>query len=160
MQPTFYSDRAQFTVTFPNLIRIWKEEHPDIEINYVEDTSGTQDVPQGVPQDVPQGVPQDVPQGVPQDVPQGVPQDVPQGVPQDVPQDKELDAWIEEQVATYPKITTEELAKMSGKTSKTIKRHILKMPHIRFIGSGYSGYWEVGEKESDHDRKANKRTKR
>ena len=132
MQPTFYSDRAQFTVTFPNLIRIWKEEHPDIEINYVEDTSGTQDVPQGVPQDVPQGV----------------------------PQDKELDAWIEEQVATYPKITTEELAKMSGKTSKTIKRHILKMPHIRFIGSGYSGYWEVGEKESDHDRKANKRTKR
>lgn len=124
MQPTFYSDRAQFTVTFPNLIRIWKEEHPDIEINYVEDTSGTQDVPQGVPQD------------------------------------KELDAWIEEQVATYPKITTEELAKMSGKTSKTIKRHILKMPHIRFIGSGYSGYWEVGEKESDHDRKANKRTKR
>ncbi|WP_317339698.1 hypothetical protein [Phocaeicola coprocola] len=136
MQPTFYSDRAQFTVTFPNLIRIWKEEHPDIEINYVEDTSGTQDVPQGVPQDVPQGV------------------------PQDVPQDKELDAWIEEQVATYPKITTEELAKMSGKTSKTIKRHILKMPHIRFIGSGYSGYWEVGEKESDHDRKANKRTKR
>ena len=120
MQPTFYSDRAQFTVTFPNLIRIWKEEHPDIEINYVEDTSGTQDVPQ----------------------------------------DKELDAWIEEQVATYPKITTEELAKMSGKTSKTIKRHILKMPHIRFIGSGYSGYWEVGEKESDHDRKANKRTKR
>ncbi len=128
MQPTFYSDRAQFTVTFPNLIRIWKEEHPDIEINYVEDTSGTQDVPQGVPQDV--------------------------------PQDKELDAWIEEQVATYPKITTEELAKMSGKTSKTIKRHILKMPHIRFIGSGYSGYWEVGEKESDHDRKANKRTKR
>ena len=128
MQPTFYSDRAQFTVTFPNLIRIWKEEHPDIEINYVEDTS--------------------------------VPQDVPQGVPQDVPQDKELDAWIEEQVATYPKITTEERAKMSGKTSKTIKRHILKMPHIRFIGSGYSGYWEVGEKESDHDRKANKRTKR
>ena len=128
MQPTFYSDRAQFTVTFPNLIRIWKEEHPDIEINYVEDTSGTQGVPQGVPQDV--------------------------------PQDKELDAWIEEQVATYPKITTEELAKMSGKTSKTIKRHILKMPHIRFIGSGYSGYWEVGEKESDHDRKANKRTKR
>ena len=104
------------------------EEHPDIEINYVEDTSGTQ----GVTQDV----------------------------TQDVPQDKELDAWIEEQVATYPKITTEELAKMCGKTTRTIKRHITKMPHIRFIGSGYSGYWEVGEKESDHDRKANKRTKR
>lgn len=103
---TFYSDRAQFTVTFPNLIRIWKEEHPDIEINYVEYTT----------------------------------------VPQGGTQDKDLDAWIEQQIATYPKITTKELAKMSGKTSKTIKRHIAKMPHIRFIGSGYSGYWEVGEK--------------
>lgn len=57
-----------------------------------------------------------------------------------------MDTWIAEQVATYPKITTEELAKMCGKTAKTIKRHILKMPHIRFIGSGYSGHWEVGEK--------------
>ena len=54
------------------------EEHPDIEINYVEDTNVTQDVTQ----------------------------DVTQGGTQD----KELDAWIEEQVATYPKITTEELA--------------------------------------------------
>lgn len=25
----------------------------------------------------------------------------------------------------------------------TIKRHIAKMPHIRYVGSGYSGYWEV-----------------
>lgn len=111
---TFYSDRAQFTVTFPNLIRIWKEEHPDIEINYVEYTT----------------------------------------VPQSGTQDKDLD------IATYPKITTKELAKMSGKTSKTIKRHIAKMPLIRFIGSGYSGYRNVGEKEYDHDRKTNEKTKR
>lgn len=34
------------------------------------------------------------------------------------------------------------------------------MPHIRFIGSAYCGYWEVGEKESDHDRKTNERIKR
>ena len=128
MLPTFYSDRAQFTVTFPNLIRIWKEEHPDIEINYVEDTN----VPQGGTQDGTQG-----------------------GT-----QDEDLDTWIEQQVATYPKITTEELASQSGKGIRTIKRHIAKMPHIRFIGSGYSGYWEVGEKESDHDRKVNERTKR
>lgn len=124
MLPTFYSDRAQFTVTFPNLIRIWKEEHSDIEINYVEDTN------------------------------------VPQGGTQGGTQDEDLDAWIEQQVATYPKITTEELASQSGKGIRTIKRHIAKMPHIRFIGSGYSGYWEVGEKKSDHDRKANERTKR
>lgn len=34
------------------------------------------------------------------------------------------------------------------------------MPHIRFIGSAYCGYCEVGEKESDHDRKTNERIKR
>ena len=55
-----------------------------------------------------------------QDVPQGVPQSVPQGVPQG----KELDIWIKEQIKDNPQITTEELAKLSGYTSKTIKRHI------------------------------------
>ena len=44
--------------------------------------------------------------------------------------------------------------------SQKIKERIAPMPHIRFIGSVYSGYWEVGEKKSDHDRKANERTKR
>ena len=27
MLPVFFSDRAQFTVTFPNIIKIWLEEH-------------------------------------------------------------------------------------------------------------------------------------
>ncbi|MCR8894653.1 hypothetical protein [Bacteroides sp. ET336] len=70
------------------------EEHPDIEINYVEDAN------------------------------------VPQDVPQDVPQEEDLDTWIEEQVATYPKITTEELASQSGKGIRTIKRHIAKMKKL------------------------------
>ena len=70
------------------------EEHPDIEINYVEDAN------------------------------------VPQDVHQDVPQDEDLDTWIEEQVATYPKITTEELASQSGKGIRTIKRHIAKMKKL------------------------------
>lgn len=55
----------------------------------------------------------------------------------------DLDRWIEEQIAIKPKITTEELANLSGKTSKTIKRHIAKMPHIKYVGSGYSGHWEI-----------------
>lgn len=42
MLPSFFSDRAQFIVTFPNMIKIWKEEHPDVKLNYVED----KDVPQ------------------------------------------------------------------------------------------------------------------
>ncbi|MCD8203487.1 MAG: AAA family ATPase, partial [Prevotella sp.] len=62
------------------------------------------------------------------------------------PQELDLDAWIERQVAIYPKISTEELATQSGRTAKTIKRHITKMPHIKYIGSGYSGHWEVKEK--------------
>ena len=45
-------------------------------------------------------------------------------------QDEDLDTWIEEQVATYPKITTEELASQSGKGIRTIKRHIAKMKKL------------------------------
>ena len=135
MLPTFFSDRAQFTVTFPNMILAWQETHPDIEVNFVENEGDTQDVPQGDTQGDTQGVPQ------------GVPQDVPQGVPQDVPQGDDLDKWIEYQVAVYPKITTEELALQIGVTSKTIKRRIAKMPHIVYVGSGYSGHWEVKPKK-------------
>lgn len=25
----FFSDRAQFTITSPNIIEVWREEHPD-----------------------------------------------------------------------------------------------------------------------------------
>ena len=66
-----------------------------------------------------------------------------QGGTQDVPQDDNLDKWIENQIRQNPQITTEELAELSKKGVRTIKRHIAKMPHIRYVGSGYSGYWEV-----------------
>ena len=102
MLPVFFSDRAQFTVTFPNIVKIWLEEHPDIESKF--------------------------------------------DVTQDVTQEKDLDQWIEYQIAANPKITTEELAELSGKTSRTIKRHLIKLPHIRFVGSGYSGHWEIDKK--------------
>lgn len=68
-------------------------------------------------------------------------------VPQGVPQGNDLDKWIERQVAVFPNITSEELASQIGVTSKTIKRRIAKMPHIRYVGSGYSGHWEVKKKE-------------
>ena len=78
------------------------EEHPDIEINYVEDTNVTQGGTQDGTQDGTHG-----------------------GT-----QEEDLDTWIEEQVATYPKITTEELASQSGKGIRTIKRHIAKMKKL------------------------------
>ena len=107
MLPTFFSDRAQFTITFPNMILAWQESHPGIEANIMENDDGTQDVTQ----------------------------------------DDDLDKWIEYQVAVFPKITTEELEALSGLTSRTIKRHIIKMPHIVYVGSGYSGHWEVKKKQ-------------
>ena len=64
----------------------------------------------------------------------------------DVTQETDRDQWIEYQIAANPKITTYELAELSGKTSRTIKRHLVKLPHIRFIGSGYSGHWEIDKK--------------
>lgn len=135
MLPSFFSDRAQFSVTFPNMILAWQESHPGIEGNIMENDDVTQDVTQGVTQGDTQGDTEDVPQGVPQDVPQG-------GT-----QGDDLDKWIEYQVAVYPKITTAELAQQSGKSIITIKRRIAKMPHIVYIGSGYSGHWEVRKKK-------------
>jgi len=75
--------------------------------------------------------------------------DVPQGVTQDVTQGKKLDMWIEEQIRNNPQITTEELAKSSGFTSRTIKRHIIKLSHIKYVGSGYSGHWEIIENNAE-----------
>ena len=127
MLPSFFSDRAQFTVTFPNMILAWQESHPGIEANIMEND--------------------DVTQGVTQGDTQGDTEDVPQGVPQGGTQGDDLDKRIEYQVAVYPKITTAELAQQSGKSIITIKRRIAKMPHIVYIGSGYSGHWEVRKKK-------------
>ena len=74
-----------------------------------------------------------------------------QDVPQDVPQD-ELDNWITEQIRKNPGITTKELGKLSGLNSKTIQRHINKLKHIEYVGSGYSGHWVVTD-STDKPRK-------
>ena len=62
--------------------------------------------------------------------------------------DNELDVWIVEQIKKNPKITTEELAVKSQKGVRTIKRHISMMGNVRFIGSGYSGHWEIVENDN------------
>ena len=78
---------------------------------------------------------------------QDVTQDGTQGGTQGGTQEEILDKWIENRIRENPQITTEELAKMSKKGLRTIKRHIAKMPYIRYVGSGYSGHWEVLDKE-------------
>lgn len=81
--------------------------------------------------------------GVTQNDTQDGTQGVTQGDTQDDTQDNNLDKWIDNQIRLDPQITTDELAKMSNKGIATIKRHIAKMPHIRYVGSGYSGHWKV-----------------
>ena len=57
-----------------------------------------------------------------------------------------LDDWIVGNIIKNPKITTEELATKAGVGIITIKRHIAKMPHVQYMGSGYSGHWEIIDK--------------
>lgn len=65
---------------------------------------------------------------------------------QDDTQDVSFDAWIEKQIKENPKITTEDLSKLCGKSAITVKRHIAKLLNIKYVGSGYSGHWEIVEK--------------
>lgn len=73
-----------------------------------------------------------------------VPQDVPQGVSQDVSQ--EITQAILYIVSHNPKITREEIAHQLGVSSKTVGRYLKKLDgRVRYVGSGYSGHWEVIE---------------
>ena len=77
---------------------------------------------------------------------QGDTQDDTQGDTQDDAQrviGEDLDAWIKVQIGRNAKTTTKELAKMSGYSVATIKRRIAKMQDLRYVGSGYSGHWEI-----------------
>lgn len=63
-----------------------------------------------------------------------------------IPAKNELDRWIEEQIRNNPKITTEKMASLSQRSTITIKRHLSKLNHIKFVGSGFSGHWEISPK--------------
>lgn len=75
-----------------------------------------------------------------------VPQGVPQDVSQDVSQDK-LDAQILDLIRKDSKISTEKMAIALGVSSKTIKRHIKEMDNVCYVGRGFSGHWEITDKE-------------
>jgi len=86
-------------------------------------------------------VPQDDTQGDTQDgknagnqINKGNTQDVPQGVPQ----------AIFELISANNKITRESIATQLGLSSKTIARYLKQMSdRVHYVGSGYSGHWEV-----------------
>ena len=67
-----------------------------------------------------------------------VSQDVPQGVPQD-----NLDKKILDLIKNNNKISTHEIGNILGVSDKTVKRHIKNIDNLKYIGSGYSGHWEI-----------------
>lgn len=45
------------------------------------------------------------------------------------------------------KLSTERMAIALGVSVSTIKRHIKTMENVNYIGRGYSGHWEITEKD-------------
>ena len=66
-----------------------------------------------------------------------------------IPQKKELEAWIEHQIKKDPKISTGKLAELAKVSVSTIKRRIAKHGSIKFVGSGFSGYWIVDDQPAN-----------
>lgn len=73
-----------------------------------------------------------------------VTQDVTQTVTQDVTKEN-IGMKIKMMIKENAHTTTDEMAASLGVSSRTIKRHINKMPDVEYIGSGYSGYWKIKE---------------
>ena len=46
------------------------------------------------------------------------------------------------------KITIQKMSEMTGVSVRTLKRRINEIPEIRYVGSGYSGHWEIVDDSS------------
>lgn len=68
--------------------------------------------------------------------------DVTQNVTQDV-NSNDLGTQIIYLIKKDDKISTEQMSKILEVSTRTIKRHIKEMNNIKYIGSGYSGHWEI-----------------
>ena len=68
--------------------------------------------------------------------------DVTQDVTQDV-NSNDLDTQIINLIKIDGTVSTEQMSKILEVSTRTIKRHIKEMNNIKYIGSGYSGHWEI-----------------
>lgn len=73
---------------------------------------------------------------------QGGIQDGTQGGTQGGTQDK-LQKQIFDMIEENPQISTSEIATRLGVGVRTVKRRIKQMTDIVYVGSGYSGHWEI-----------------
>lgn len=69
-------------------------------------------------------------------------QDGTQGGTQGGTQDK-LQEQIFDMIKDNPQISTSEMATKLGVGVRTVKRRIKQMTNIVYVGSGYSGHWEI-----------------
>ena len=76
-----------------------------------------------------------------QDGTQNVHQDVHQGVHQG--NDNNIEKIITLMIEKDNKVTLTKMAKEVGVNEKTIRRCLKRMKNIKFVGSGYSGHWEI-----------------
>lgn len=83
--------------------------------------------------------------GVTQGDTQGDTQGVPQGGTQDGTQDgtQAFVGVVINAIIRNPKVTIKSLSVSTGIPVRTLKRHLAKMPNVRYVGHGYSGHWEV-----------------
>ena len=72
-------------------------------------------------------------------------QDVGQGVGQDVAQEKDTKDQIIAIINENNKTTKKRIGELLGVSEKTIERVMKDMPNVVFVGSGYSGHWEIKE---------------
>lgn len=56
-----------------------------------------------------------------------------------------IEAKIEKLIRGNNKISTKEMAEKLNVGVATIKRKIKTMSNLKYIGSGYSGHWELDE---------------
>ena len=58
-----------------------------------------------------------------------------------------------------PKVSTADMAKELKIGIATVKRKIKKMSNVSYVGSGYSGHWEINEQKVHYIIQAMKREK-
>ena len=58
-----------------------------------------------------------------------------------------------------PKVSTADMAKELKIGIATVKRKIKKMSNVSYVGSGYSGHWEINEQKVYYIIQAMKREK-
>lgn len=73
---------------------------------------------------------------------QGGTQDGTQGGTQGGTQEK-LQKQIFDMIKENPQISTSDIATKLGIGVRTVKRRIKQMPNVSYVGSGYSGHWEI-----------------